>query len=312
MWGKLINSLAAGFLTRELGITKATNDARIYDVAVVGGGPAGLSCAACATCEDLATVVIDRNVVGYPLALAHEVIGIVPSSFLHRLQLQYGKTVSARTVVVATGAQYRGLDLPNYKRFEYQSIHYSATGMEAALCVEEEVVIVGSGDSAGQAAVFLGGIARHVHMLISGENLKTSVHSYLVERIHHSPHITVHRFTEVVELSGRVGLEQVTWRNTVTGLVESCNVCNMFVMIGANPNSRWLRSRVALDERGFVQTSFSAGGNGYRFHTSCPGVFAVGDVRAGSSKRVAAAIGEGSAVVADLQRYLGRPNNKDI
>jgi thioredoxin reductase (NADPH) len=209
-------------------------------------------------------------------------------------------------VVVATGARYRRLALEGFERFEGQGIHYAATAMEAQLCAGEEVVVVGGGNSAGQAAVFLASAAGRVRMLIRGEELAATMSDYLIERIRRTPAISVHPRTEVTELAGDNWLREVVWTDRATGEATRRRVSNLFLMIGAEPNSGWLRGCVRLDDAGFVTTGRDEAGQplASEFATSRAGVFAVGDVRAGSVKRVASAVGEGSVAVQAVHRFL--------
>src|SRR5262249_38572493 len=208
--------------------------------------------------------------------------------------------------VVATGARYRRLAVENYARFEGQGIHYAATAMEAKLCTDEEVVVVGGGNSAGQAAVFLARTARHVHVLVRASGLADTMSDYLVRRIESSRRITLHARTEVTGLEGDNFLRQVTWKNRETGMSETRPIGNVVVMIGAEPNTEWLDGCLALDDKGFVRTGQDASGRALAspFATTTPGVFAVGDVRSGSIKRVASGVGEGSVVVQAIHEFL--------
>jgi thioredoxin reductase (NADPH) len=209
-------------------------------------------------------------------------------------------------VVVATGARYRKIDVPDYGRFEGQGIHYAATAMEAQLCAGEEVIVVGGGNSAGQAAVFLSRTVRHVHMLVRAGGLAATMSDYLVQRIDSSPRITLHTQTEITALAGDGYLRRVTWTRRDTGASETRPVGNVFVMIGAEPNTDWLRSCLDLDPKGFVVTGQDRAGLALAspFATTTPGVFAVGDVRSGSVKRVASGVGEGSVVVSAVHQFL--------
>ena len=203
----------------------------------------------------------------------------------------------------------------NYDRFEGQGIQYAATAMEATLCRNEEVVVIGGGNSAGQATVFLSGIARHVHLIIRGPSLADTMSSYLISRIENSARITLHRNTEIERLEGESFLEQVTWVNRENGSRETHRIGSMFVMIGAEPNTGWLYGTLALDKKGFVITGTAEAFENTRYATSVPGIFAIGDVRSDSVKRVASAVGEGSVVISDIHHYLaghaGVPANPD-
>ena len=233
-------------------------------------------------------------------------IGLDCAAQPYTLLLEDGHKVKARAVVVATGARYRKLDVSDYERFEGQGIHYAATGMEAALCTGEQVVVVGGGNSAGQAAVFLSRNVGHVHMLVRAPGLAATMSDYLVQRIEKSSHITLHTCTDITALEGDAFLRHVTWTNRATGESQTVPVANVFVMIGAEPNSEWLGGCLDVDDKGFVLTGRDAQRNllASPFATTLPGVFAVGDVRAGSVKRVASGVGEGSVVIQAVHQYL--------
>jgi thioredoxin reductase (NADPH) len=219
--------------------------------------------------------------------------------------LEGGARVRACTIVVASGARYRRLSIPDYDRFEMDGIHYSATAIEARLCSNQEIVVVGGGNSAGQAAVYLSGYARHVHIIIRGPELAATMSEYLVQRIAGSRHITLHPNTEIVGLAGVQHLSEVTWRNRITGEQETHSIGCVFVMIGADPSTQWLGGCVELDAQGFIVTGQRSASDGHGpYRTSRAGIFAVGDVRSGSVKRVASGVGEGSVVVADIHAYL--------
>lgn len=319
-----------------LGLTVDIDPDQVFDVAVVGAGPAGLAAAVYAASEGLSTIILEgtapggqaatsskiENYLGFPtgisgpalagraqvqaqkfgakLAVSRDVTAIDCSTRPRVLTLEDGVTVNARAIVVASGARYRKLDLPDYDRFEGAGVHYAATAMEAQLCSGSDVVVVGGGNSAGQAAVFLSRHARHVHVLVRGEGLRATMSSYLVERIASSNRITLHPFSEVVGLEGDHYLTALSWRNRQTGAVTQLPVGALFVMIGAVPNTHWLDGCLELDPQGFVVT----GHDGSPFQTSTPGIYAVGDVRSGSVKRVASGVGEGSVVVHTIHRYL--------
>lgn len=323
-----------------LGIAEKLDQDKVFDVAVVGAGPAGLAAAVYAASEGLSTMIIEgnapggqagtssriENYLGFPsgisglelaaraqtqaqkfgarLAVSRNVIGLDCCGTTFQLALEGGLHVKARSVVVATGARYRRLMLGKYQRFEMEGVHYSATAIEARLCTGQEVVVVGGGNSAGQAAVHLVGFARHVHILIRGAELSASMSEYLVQRIAASRHITLHTRSEITELEGERHLQKVTWQNIQDGSFQTHAVANLFVMIGATPCTEWLADCVALDRKGFVITGHGAEEGVPSYRTSTPGIFAVGDVRSGSVKRVASGVGEGSVVVADIHRYL--------
>lgn len=327
-------------LADALGISEALLPDHVHDVVVVGAGPAGLAAAVYAASEGLDTLVIEgtapggqagtsskiENYLGFPtgisgqalagraqvqaqkfgarLAISREVVAIDCAQHPYRVHLEGEQSVLARAVVVATGARYRTLDVPNCARFEGQGIHYAATAMERELCKGQEVVVVGAANSAGQAALFLSRQVRHVHMLCRGPGLSATMSSYLLERIEATSRITVHPNTKVTALEGDKGLRRVTWTNLETGTSETRAIENVFSMIGAEPRTQWLDGCLELDVKGFVLTGVAASRTTSPFETTKPGIYAVGDVRAGSIKRVASSVGEGSAVVAAIHQYL--------
>ncbi|HEV7438923.1 MAG TPA: FAD-dependent oxidoreductase [Methylobacterium sp.] len=329
-------------LADALGLTEAIDPAQVFDVAVVGAGPAGLAAAVYAASEGLQTVVIEglapggqagtsskiENYLGFPtgisgqalagraqvqaqkfgarLAVSRMVTGLDCSDRPFRLRLEDGSTIPARSVVVATGARYRKLDVPDYERFEGQGIYYAATAMEANLCAGEGVVVVGGGNSAGQAAVFLSRTAAHVHILVRSEGLAATMSDYLIQRIDSSPRISLHVRTEITALAGDELLREVVWTDRRTGARETHRIGSVFVMIGADPNTEWLDGCLDLDPKGFVLTGAAEAGSAppSPYATPTAGIFAVGDVRAGSVKRVASGVGEGSVVVQAIHRFL--------
>jgi thioredoxin reductase (NADPH) len=224
----------------------------------------------------------------------------------YTIDIDDGHAVSGRTVVIATGAQYRRLPLENLTLFEGMGIYYGATAVEAGFCGDDEVIVVGGGNSAGQAAVFLSETARRVHMLVRSNGLADSMSRYLIRRIEDSPRITLHNCTEIVGLEGDTHLKSVRWHDKNTGKTETHNIRHIFLMTGATPNTQWLNGCVALDDKGFVRTGSDLTAEDlhtsgwplerqpYLLETSLPGVLAVGDVRSGNVKRVASAVGEGS------------------
>jgi thioredoxin reductase (NADPH) len=335
-------------LAVAVGLLERLDPEAVYDVAVVGAGPAGLAAAVYSASEGLNTLVLEadapggqagtsskiENYLGFPtgitgqalagraqvqaqkfgarLAVPRRVVRLGCEAHPYTLELDDGERVRTKTVVVATGARYRKLDLENFDRFEGCGIHYAATAIEAGLCEGEEVVVVGGGNSAGQAAVYLSHHASCVHVLVRGTGLAASMSDYLIGRIAASKTIALHTETEISRLEGKRVLERVTWRNRRSGAEESRAISNVFLMLGAKPNTEWLRGCVQLDEAGFVRCGegFQASGGGnpdrlpHVLETSRPGVFAVGDVRAGSIKRVASSVGEGSIVVSAIHGVL--------
>ncbi len=332
-------------LADELGITELPDPDMIYDVIVVGAGPSGLAAAVYAASEGLCTIVIEstapggqagtsskiENYLGFPtgisgqrlasraqlqalkfgvrFAISREIITAEQIDGIHKLKLAGGIPVCSRSVVVASGAQYRKLSVENYGQYENRGIYYAATAMESVLCRENEVIVVGGGNSAGQAAVFLSGIAKHVHHIVRGKSLASTMSQYLISRIESSSHITLHTESEIVKLEGESSLERVTWVNRRTGQSTLKSIGSVFVMIGAEPNSGWLFGTVRLDKKGFILTGGTDGFESTPYATSVPGMFAVGDVRSNSVKRVASAVGEGSVVISDVHRYLADHRN---
>jgi thioredoxin reductase (NADPH) len=338
--GTILHRPTIADLADRLGMSESLDAETTYDITVVGAGPSGLAAAVYGASEGLSTLVIEgiapggqagtsskiENYLGFPtgvsgqelanralvqaqkfgarLAISREVVRIDQVDGLHELRLEGGGVVRSRAVVIATGAQYRKLSVKSYERFEGQGIQYAATAMEATLCKDEEVAVIGGGNSAGQAAIFLSGIAKHVHLIIRGDSLEATMSRYLIARIENSARITLHRCTEIVALDGESSLRCATWVNRRTGESETRELGSMFVMIGAEPNTGWLYGTLALDKKGFVITGTAGAFENTRYATSVAGIYAVGDVRSDSVKRVASAVGEGSVVVSDIHKYL--------
>jgi len=326
--GRVLRNPSITMLADELGLTDLRENAVIYDVAIVGAGPAGLAAAVCAASEGLTTIVIEgaapggqagtssriENYLGFPtgvqaqkfgahFSISRDVVSMSKQDDMCHLEIEKAPVVSARTVVIATGARYRKLNVANYHRFEYQGIHYAATAMEAGLCRGEEIVVVGAGNSAGQAALFLAQTAKHVHLIVRGRSLQDTMSDYLVQRILVSSQITIRLEAEIARMDGTDRLKTVTVRDNASRTSETFNISHVFVMIGANPNTAWLRGTLAMDDKGFIVTGSGASSSAF-FGTNLEGVYAVGDVRCGSVKRVASAVGEGSVVVSDIHKYL--------
>ncbi|RUW77072.1 MULTISPECIES: cyclic nucleotide-binding domain-containing thioredoxin-disulfide reductase [unclassified Mesorhizobium] len=344
--GKLLHNPGDHELARCVGLLRPVDASKVYDVAVVGAGPAGLAAAVYAASEGLSTIVLDcrafggqagasariENYLGFPtgitgmalMARAYNqaqkfgVEMVIPDEAKllsgdsnlsgYALDVGYGETVHTRTVVIASGARYRRLDVANLAQFEGTSVHYWASPIEARLCRNQEVALVGAGNSAGQAAVFLASQVGKVTLLARRGSLNETMSRYLVERIEAQPNIEVLAETEIVALDGRESnLERVRWRNRATGTETTQTIRHLFLFIGADPNTDWLaKCNVALDAKGFVRTGPEVAQGHGLMETSRSGVFAIGDVRCGSIKRVAAAVGEGAQVVAALHAYLAQ------
>jgi thioredoxin reductase (NADPH) len=345
--GQLLRNPGETELARCLGLVGPIDPNRLYDVAVVGAGPAGLATAVYAASEGLSVLVLDcrsfggqagasariENYLGFPtgisgmalmaraynqaqkfgveMAIPDEVSGLqcrddADGHFV--LKLFNDERVTARSVVIATGARYRQLAVENLDSFEASSVHYWASPLEGKLCAGQEVALVGAGNSAGQAVVYLASQVAKVWLLVRGRDLASSMSRYLVDRIGGLSNVEVVTQAEIIGLEGRDGmLEAIRWRRKTTGDETGRPIRHLFLFIGADPNTDWLSgSGVTLDAKGFVLT----GGDGRLLETSRRGVFAIGDVRSGSVKRVAAAVGEGAQVVATLHAFLAASDRK--
>jgi thioredoxin reductase (NADPH) len=338
--GQLLRNPGEMELARCIGMVVAVDPNRLYDVAVVGAGPAGLATAVYAASEGLSVAVLDcrafggqagasariENYLGFPTGISGialmaraynqaqkfgaemtipvEVSSLGGNGANFSLALSCDETLKARAVVLACGAEYRRLDVANLDDFG-ACVHYWASPLETKLCAGQEVALVGAGNSAGQAAVYLAANARKVWMIVRGRDLGATMSRYLVDRIAQQPNIEVLTQTQVTALEGRDGmLEAIRWRGTA-GEETRHAVSHLFLLIGAAPNTKWLSgSGVATDAKGFVLTGADAGRDAKPLETSKPGVYAIGDVRLNSVKRVGAAIGEGAQVVAALHGYL--------
>jgi thioredoxin reductase (NADPH) len=335
-----------------LGFNVAIDREHIRDLIVVGAGLAGLAAAVYGASEGLDVLVVEsqapggqagasskiENYLGFPmgisghelagnayaqaqkfgaeLLIAREARGLSCDRRPYGLKLDHREILPSRTIVIATGAQYRRLPLENLSRFEGNGVYYAATRLESQLCGGQEVAVVGGSNSAGQAAVFLSQTAKRVYLLVRARTLAKTMSRYLIRRIDESQKIELLTETEVTSLHGDDQLESVQWRNNKTGKVETHEISALFSMIGAIPNSAWLDGCVACDDAGFIKTgsdlseddlkraNWSLSRRPTLFETSLPGVFAVGDVRAGNIKRVASAVGEGSVVVSFVHRVL--------
>lgn len=340
-------------LAECLGFTSRVDQSRIHDVAIVGAGPAGLAAAVYAASEGLDAVVIEaefpggqagssskiENYIGFPMGISgqeltgravvqaekfgaqmmvgHRVVRINCDRRPYQLFLENGSVTETRSIIIATGAQYNKPKIENLKQYEGQGIYYAATFMEAQLCESEEVIVIGGGNSAGQAAVFLAETARKVHMLVRRKELSETMSRYLIQRITENPGIELHFQTEIASLEGDSHLASVTWVNRATGASSTHDIRHVFVMAGASPKTDWLRGCVALDEQGFVLTGrgldpvlenapvkWPLARRPQMLETSLPAVYAVGDIRSGNVKRVASAVGEGSISVHLVHRAL--------
>jgi thioredoxin reductase (NADPH) len=335
-----------------LGFNESVDQTKVRDLVVIGAGPSGLAAAVYAASEGLDVLLLEtsspggqagsssriENYLGFPTGISgQELAGrayvqaqkfgahmlIVKATQLicdlkpYVIEVESGVRISARTVVIATGAQYRKLPLQNLSRFEGAGVYYGATFVEAQLCGrEEEVIVVGGGNSAGQAAVFLAQMTKRVHVLIRSSSLAESMSRYLIRRIEESPNIILRIHTEIVALEGDDHLESIRWQNNQTGQSEEHKIRHVFIMTGADPNTSWLDGCIALDSKGFIKTGpdlsqenlstaqWSLARQPYLLETSLPGVLAVGDVRGGSIKRVASAVGEGSTAISIIHKVL--------
>ncbi len=334
-----------------LGFNEAIDQTQMRDLIIVGAGPSGLAAAVYGASEGLEVLVLEsdspggqagsssriENYLGFPTGISGQELAaraynqaekfgaqiliaratrLNCNSKPYVVEVENGARIPTHTIVIATGAEYRKPPLEHLSRFEGAGVYYGATFVEAQLCDGEEVIVVGGGNSAGQAAVFLGQKAKRVHMLVRSAGLADTMSRYLIRRIEETPTIALRRHTEIVALEGNDHLESVRWRNNQTGQTEEHNISHLFVMVGAVPNTRWLDGCIALDAKGFIKTGpdLSPDDLGaarwplarppYLLETSVPGVLAVGDVRGGSIKRVASAVGEGSIAISFVHQVL--------
>ena len=335
-----------------LGFNELVDLDQMRDVVIVGAGPSGMAAAVYAASEGLDALVVEMNApggqagsssrienyLGFPNGISGQELaarawnqaqkfgaGLVVAKHATKLlcekrpyavEVDGGQRIAARTIIVAAGAQYRKPELPRLNEFEGAGVYYGATFMEAQLCKDEEVAIVGGGNSAGQAAVFLATVAAHVHVFVRSQGLTDTMSRYLIRRIEDNEKITLRTMTELTELHGDRHLEGITWRHSPTGDVEQRAIRHLFIMTGAAPSTEWLEQCLVCDDKGFIKTGADLTRDDlhaaewpltrapHTLETSLPGIFAVGDVRSGSMKRVASAVGEGAAAVALVHRAL--------
>jgi thioredoxin reductase (NADPH) len=335
-----------------LGFNATVNEAQVHDVVIVGAGPSGLAAAVYAASEGLDVMVVEtaapggqagssskiENYLGFPtgisgqelanrattqalkfgakLMIAHSVASLNCDQRPYHVVLEDGTALATKSIVISSGAQYNKPQIANLAKFEGNGIYYGATFMESQLCGGEDVIVVGGGNSAGQAAVFMSQSASKVYMLVRAGELSSTMSRYLIQRIEENPAIELHYRTEIVGLDGDTHLESVTWKDNLTGKTSSHPIRHVFVMTGASPRTDWLEGCLALDNKGFILTgrNFSDGAvqrpawplsrQPYLLETSMPGVFAVGDVRSGNVKRVASAVGEGAISIHMVHQVL--------
>ena len=334
-----------------LGFNESIDQTLARDLVIVGAGPSGLAAAVYGASEGLDVVILETNApggqagssskienyLGFPAGVTGQDLAgraymqaqkfgaklliaratrIVCDRSPYIVEAENGARIPARTILIATGAQYRKLPLENLSQFEGAGVYYGATFVERQLCGGDEVIVVGGGNSAGQAAVFLAQTAKQVYLLVRSASLASSMSRYLISRIEESPNITVRPHTEIITLEGNHQLDSIRWRNNQTGRTERHNIKHIFVMTGADPNTGWLKDCLLLDAKGFINTGpdlsaenlraagWSLKRQPYLLETSLPGIFAAGDVRGGSIKRVASAVGEGSTVISFVHKVI--------
>lgn len=334
-----------------LGFNSSIDESQVRDLIIVGAGPSGLAAAVYAASEGLDALVIEmdspggqagssskiENYLGFPtgvsgqelatraitqaekfgakMMVAHSVVRLDCEKRPYRVVLDNGNMLAARAIVISTGAQYNKPRIDNLEKFEGQGIYYGATFMESQLCEQEDIIVVGGGNSAGQAAVFLSQTARKVYVLVRSGALSDTMSRYLIQRIEENPAIELHYGTEIVGLEGDTHLERVIWQDKTNGKTSTHDIRHVFIMAGASPRTEWLRGCLAMDNKGFIVTgrdldaateapAWKLARSPQMLETSLPGVFAVGDVRSGNVKRVASAVGEGAIAIHLVHRTL--------
>jgi thioredoxin reductase (NADPH) len=350
--GHVLKNPSIELLASTLGLNSDVDSSAVRDVVIVGAGPAGLAAAVYAASEGLDVLVLEstapggqagtsshiENYLGFPTGISGQALSgraltqaekfgaevaigrtaarLECGSRPYRVHLSSGQTLKARTIVIATGVKYRKLDLPALARFEGAGVFYSATHLEGQLCQSQEVVVVGGGNSAGQAAVYLSGVASHVNVLVRGPGLAESMSRYLIQRIENAPNVTLRARCQIESLEGENGLERIGWQWLDTGEREMRPIRNLFLMTGADPNTSFIEGCVLVDDKKFVKTGsellpedlalahWPLPRRPLLMETSIPGVFCVGDARSTSVKRVASAVGEGSICVQLVHRAL--------
>jgi len=349
--GELLKNPSNADVAQCLGMNAPAADDLVHDLLIIGAGPAGLAAAVYAASEGLDVRIVDtfapggqagtssriENYLGFPtgisgaalagralsqaqkfgaqLSVAWQAARLHCDQWPYSVDMADGRSIRSRAILIASGAQYQMPDIANLSRFLGRGIYYAATHLEATLCAAEDVVVVGGGNSAGQAAVFLAGSCRHVHMLVRSEGLAESMSQYLIRRVQDTPNITLHTRTQLTAVEGSDRLERVSWMSR-NGDSVAPDLRHVFLMTGAQPHTRWLQGCVVLDDHDFVRTGPDLGKEQlvdahwslprppYLLESSVPGVFAAGDVRAGSVKRIASAVGEGSICVQFVHRVL--------
>jgi thioredoxin reductase (NADPH) len=335
-----------------LGFNEPVDQTLVRDLVIIGAGPSGLAAAVYGASEGLDVLVIEtgspggqagsssriENYLGFPTGISGQELAsraynqaqkfgtkmlisratrLICNRKPYIVELESGAQIQTRSIVIATGAEYRRPKIKNLPKFEGAGVYYGATFMESQLCTGEEVIVVGGGNSAGQAAVFLSQTTKRVHMLVRSGSLAESMSRYLIRRIEETPNILLRPYIEIIALEGEDNhLQSVIWQSNQTGKTEIHNLNHVFMMTGANPNTRWLDGCVSLDNKGFIKTGrefstedlvaagWSLDRQPYLLETNLPGIFAVGDVRGGSIKRVASAVGEGSIAISFVHQVL--------